>query len=140
MGGLKSMVFPDEPRPLAARRFLKIVFRAVHVLFAGVYLGAFVFAATADARCAWGIGLAISGVLLLLLDLHESGAFLLQVRGLLVMIKIALLICLPLLHPHEACVLGSVVIVSVISSHAPSSVRYRVLFGGGKIKGASSSG
>lgn len=134
------MVFPDEPRPLAGRRFLKIVFRAVHVLFAGVYLGAFVFGATADARCGWGIGLAISGVLLLLLDLHESGAFLLQVRGLLVMIKIVLLICLPLLHPHEACVLGSIVVVSVISSHAPSKVRYRVLFGGGRIKGADSSG
>ena len=41
--GLKDFLFPNEPRALPGRRWLKIALRAVHVVFACGFLGSFVF-------------------------------------------------------------------------------------------------
>ena len=138
--GLKQILFPPEPRPLAGRRWIKVLFRAVHVLFAAGFLGAYLFAVGPQERMPWTIGVLVSGSALLLLDLHETGAFLLQVRGLVVMVKIALLCALPLFHGSEAWILSGIFVLSVVSSHAPGSVRHRVLFGDGSIQAAESHG
>jgi len=137
---LKTTLFPGEPRALPGRRWLKIGLRAVHVLVAAGFLGAYVFGASHDARLPWAIGVVASGAVFLLLDLHESAAFLLQVRGAVVLTKITLLAALPLFPGYEPWILGFLVCISVLSSHAPGSVRYRMLIGGGSIKGSESSG
>ena len=102
--------------------------------------GAYVFDSSAAAREPWLIGVLATGALFLLLDLHESGAFLMQVRGFVVLAKIALLAALPLFPGYEAWILGALIAVSVLSSHAPGAVRYRMLWGGGTIQGSESSG
>ncbi|NIM00593.1 MAG: hypothetical protein GTN89_06945 [Acidobacteria bacterium] len=80
-------------------------------------------------------------IALLLLDLHESCVFLLQVRGYLVILKIAVLGLVPRLDPTVAAwVLGVLVVVSVLSSHAPSRVRYAVPIGGSAFRGARTKG
>ena len=137
---IKDLLFPREPRSLPGRRGIKIALRAVHVLFAAGFLGAYIFGATHDARLPWAIGVVASGVVFLLLDLHESAAFLLQVRGAVVLTKITLLVALPLFPGYEPWVLGGLVCLSVLSSHAPGSVRYRMLVGGGSIRGSESPG
>jgi len=137
---LKDVLFPQTPRPLPGRRGIKIALRAVHVLLAAGFLGAYLFGATHDARLPWAIGVVASGAVFLLLDLHESAAFLLQLRGAVVLTKIALLSALPLFPGNEPWVLGALICLSVLSSHAPGAVRYRMLFGGATIKGSQSSG
>jgi len=137
---MKRLLFPDPPRELPGRRFIKIIARAAHVLCAGVLLGAFVFSAASDARDPWLIATVLSGLFIVALDLHESAAFLCQVRGLIVAGKIAVVALLPAFGDATAQVLGAVVILSVISSHAPAGFRYRLLIGGGNIRGADSKG
>ena len=127
---LKTRLFPDPPRGFAGRRAIKIVLRAGHVICAGIYLGAFVFGVEAASRQPWFWALLASGGLLLLLDLHETAAFLLETRGLVVLGKIALLALLPCFGAAQAWVLGGLVLVSVLSSHAPASVRHRVVVRG----------
>ena len=139
--GLTDFIFPDEPRALPGRRWLKIGLRAVHVVFACGFLGSFVFEGGLAARPPWATGVVASGMVLLLLDLHESAAVLLQVRGFVVAFKIALLIALPWLG--SAAQLGAViaiVAVSVLSSHAPGKVRYYLVVGRGRIRGSDSMG
>jgi hypothetical protein len=137
---LAALLFPAEPRSFPGRRGLKILLRAAHVLFAGVLVGSYVFDVEAGQRGPWFLATIGSGSLLLLLDLLESAVFLLQVRGLVVMAKIALLAGLPLFAGREAWVLGWIVLISVLSSHAPARIRYAVMLGGGKVQPSRSKG
>ncbi len=137
---LSSLLFPPQPREFRGRRALKILLRAVHVLCAGILTGLFVFEAGDALREQWLMGAIGSGALILLLDLHESGVFLLQVRGLVVIGKIALLAALPLLDARAGWILASLLVASVLSSHAPSAVRYLVPVGRDRFKGPATKG
>jgi len=140
MAFLGRFLFPAEPRPLPGRRGLKIGFRALHALCAAFLLGAVAFEASPDTErltlhCAVG-----TGVLLLLLDLHETGVFLVQVRGLVVLIKLSVVAALPWMAAGRVWALAAIFVLSVLSSHAPASVRYRVLIGGDSLRGSTSKG
>ena len=134
---MTTLLFPDEPRDFRGRRALKIFLRAVHVLCAGVLLGAYVFDAGAGHWLWAAIG---TGTMILLLDLHETAAFVLQVRGLIVVTKIALVAALPLFRGSEAWLLGLILVGSVMSSHAPARFRHHQIFGRGRVRGATSAG
>jgi hypothetical protein len=138
--GLREALFPAEPRGFRGRRALKVALRAAHVLCAGVLTGAYVLGASEAARHGWLWAAVGSGGAILLLDLHESAAFLLQLRGFVMAAKLALLALLPLFAPHEAWVLAGLVLGSVASSHAPAAFRYRVLVGGSRVRGGQSRG
>ncbi len=137
---LRSLLLPAEPRSLPGRRGIKIVLRAVHVLCAGILTGSYVLDANPDLRTAWLAYTIATGSAILLLDLHETAAFLLQVRGLFVVAKIAALWCLPWFGGSQGWVLAGLIVLSVVFSHAPSGVRYRVVFGRGSVRGAASRG
>ncbi len=137
---LTSRMFPQVPRDFPGRRGLKILLRSLHVLLAAVVAGGSILAVAADELRLWLIGALSSGLLLLLLDLYESAAFLLQIRGVVVLGKLALLVALPWLGAWRSWLLAALVVVSVLSSHAPSRVRYFMVVGGGRIRGARTKG
>jgi hypothetical protein len=111
------------------------------VLASGVLCGATLLGAEGPQRHAWLLAALLSGLFLVALDLHESGAFLLQIRGLVVLAKIGLLAALPWFSPLGAgWALAVVTVVSVLSSHTSSKIRYYVVLGGGRIEGARSKG
>lgn len=134
---LASLLFPAEPRTFPGRRALKIVARGVHIVCVAGLFGAYVFEGT---RGPWLAATIVSGFAMLALDLHESGAFLLQVKGLVVAVKVVLFCLLPWFAPHEAWLLGFLIVGSAVSSHAPGNVRHRLLFGRGRVAGARSHG
>ncbi|MHC4547390.1 MAG: hypothetical protein ACYTEZ_01325 [Planctomycetota bacterium] len=138
--GLGALLFPDPPRELPGRRAIKITLRGVHVLSAGVFLATYVFDTAAAPRADWLIATLVSGLGILLLDLHETAAFFLQVRGLIVTGKLVVLACLPWFRGAEAWILGLLVVGSVVSSHAPASFRHRIVLGRGRVRGADSRG
>lgn len=123
---LVRALFPDHPRDFRGRRGLKILLRAGHVLAAGVLTGAWLLHVPETLRAPWLHATVLSGVVLLLLDLHESAIFLLQLRGLFVLLKILALLALPWLLGGQGLVLAALVVLSVVSSHAPSRVRYAI--------------
>ncbi|MEZ5990215.1 MAG: hypothetical protein R3F30_14070 [Planctomycetota bacterium] len=137
---LARALFPDPPRQFPGKRGLKISLRAVHVLAAALLLGAWVHEAGADERTRALLLTAGSGAAILLLDLYESCAFALQVRGLVLLVKLAGVALLPVLAGGQAVLLGALVLLSVLSSHAPSKVRYHLLVGRGRVRGSSSHG
>lgn len=136
-GALARLLFPDPPRGFRCKRALEISLRSLHVLSAGLLVGAFAFGGDAGP---WLAATVATGLSIVALDCYESAAFLLQVRGALVLVKVAALVLLPLFHPHEAWVLGGLVLVSVLSSHAPGKVRYFLLVGRGGLVSAGTSG
>lgn len=133
-------LFPDPPRDFAGRRVVKIVLRAVHATLAGVYAGAIVFDVAPDLRSTWALWAITSGFALLAIDLHESFTILLQVRGLVVLAKIATLALLPFLGRGAVLAIVLVMLAASISSHAPSRWRYRLVFGRGLVRPSTSRG
>jgi hypothetical protein len=137
---LKTFLFPLRPRELPGRRLLKVTLRSAHVLTAAGLVGAHVFAVEAGRAEPWLWAALLSGALILMLDLHESAAVLLQVRGLVVIAKLAVLAALPHLGHRATWMLAAVVVLSVLSSHAPGRVRYFLVLGRSRITGADSKG
>jgi hypothetical protein len=137
---LSSLLFSPRPREFPGRRALKILLRAAHVLSGGILTGLYISGAGDALSDRWLVGAIGSGALILLLDLHESGVFLLQVRGFVVIGKIALLAALPLFGARAGWILAALVVASVLSSHAPSTIRYFVTFGKDRFKGAKTKG
>jgi hypothetical protein len=132
---VRALLFPDPPRSFPGRRLAKIALRGLHVVCAAFCLGAYAF--DAAGRGPWLVAALASGALLLALDLHESAAFLLEVRGAVVVAKV---LALALLPACGAWLLAAVVFASVVSSHAPSSVRHRVLFARGRVRASDTRG
>ena len=141
-GPLRRFLFPSPPRSFAGQRAVKILLRSLHVLAVAGLFGV-VFAGVGNAR-AGSLHLALlSGAAILALDLFESAAFLLQVRGLVVLGKLAALALLyrPGIEDGlAAAILAVLIVFSVISSHAPSKFRYRFWVPGVGVEGAKSRG
>ena len=97
-GAFFRFLIPPEPRRYRGQRWAKMVARSAHVLLSGIYLGAFVFQVDPGTRGPWFLATLLSGFLMIFLDLFESGAFLLQLRGLVVAAKLALLALGPVLQ------------------------------------------
>jgi len=140
MPGLEALLFPDPPRDLPGRRGLKIGLRAAHVLCVAGLAGAYLFEVPPSQSGPWLRAALASGLALLLLDLHESAVFVLQVRGLVVATKLALLAALPAFGSGAKWVLAALLVVSVVSSHAPGRVRYRLWWGKGRFRATDSKG
>ena len=139
-GPVFRFLIPPEPRRYAGQRWIFITARAIHVLLSGVYLGALVFHVEPATRLPWFLATLFSGFLLICLDLYESGAFLLQTRGLVVAGKLILLAFLPRFGAAAVWVLAIIAFVSVFSSHAPSRFRNFLIWGRGRIKAAETRG
>lgn len=137
---LQSLLAPGEGTSLAGwQRGLKISLRAAHVLGAGVFAGGVVFGVANDELEPWLLLLLVAGVLVLALDVAESPAFLIQTKGVVVVAKLAILGGIVVSGEGE-WLLAPIVFVSVVSSHAPSAVRHRVLVFGDRVRGSQSNG
>jgi hypothetical protein len=120
---------------------LKIALRGIHVLAAGILAGSYVLESSPGLQARWLAAAVLSGLLLLLLDVHESCVFLLQIRGYFVIFKLAALGFLYRLEPVPASwLLVVLLVVSVVSSHAPSAIRYAAPLGSRRFRGARTKG
>jgi hypothetical protein len=114
---------------------VKISLRAVHVLAVALLTGGAASGASLEALTPWVLATFATGLLLLAFDLFATCVFVLQVRGLVVFLKLAAFVAMMAAGTLDARVLGALILVSVISSHAPSRVRYYVLLGRGRVRG-----
>jgi hypothetical protein len=139
-GAFFRILIPAEPRQYPGQRWFRMIVRATHVLLAGIYLGALVFHVEPAVRAPWFRFAILSGLLMLCLDLYESGGFLLQLRGLVISGKLLLLLLLPRFGAAGGWVVAVIAFCSVISSHASSSFRHYLIWGRGRIKAAETKG
>ena len=126
----RALLSPEQPRLLPGHRWIKIGLRSIHLVgVAG--LGAGYLYSGDDAT--WRIYLyltLVSGVLLTVLEIWSNPAWLTQVRGQAIMLKL-LLLALTLDFPDgRAALLIMVVLISGIVAHAPHKVRHYSLIHG----------
>jgi hypothetical protein len=139
-GPIFRFLIPPEPRRYPGQRWVKMSARSAHVALSGIYLGALVFQIEPALREPWFLAAMFSGLVMFCLDLVESGAFLLQLRGVVLVGKLLLLAFVPALGSVAVWLVAFVAFVSVISSHASSKFRYFLVWGRGRIKAAETRG
>ncbi|MBI2828301.1 MAG: hypothetical protein HYX77_03375 [Acidobacteria bacterium] len=137
-GCCKSMMrclFPDTPRDFPLRRAVRTALRTLHILATGVLVGGHIFGQPKEQLFGWLVGSVASGVVLLATDLHATFAFLLQVRGLLVLLKVVLTASLFFFWEAGVPLLVAALTLGAAGSHMPGSVRHRLVLGRGMFVG-----
>lgn len=107
--------------PFVGKRWLKVILRTVHLVgFAGLLAAM----ATGQQEVNYWVITIISGFGLLLLEALSNLVWFVQVRAVVMYVKFALLIALFVYPEYQWHCMISMIILSGIISHAPSSVRY----------------
>jgi hypothetical protein len=122
------LLFPVTPRDFPLRRSVRTMLRAIHVLTASILLGGYVFNQSVVVLEPWLWGTVISGILILVTDLHASFTVLFEVRGIAVLIKAILLMLIAVFWEERILLLISALVIGVISSHMPKQYRHKVFF------------
>ncbi len=106
-------------------RFLRTLTRSLHIPAVAIVIGAWVLG---QPEAAEGLPMAaavVSGVVLGVLFFEQSVAWLLEVRGLVVLAKVAVILTLPLVAiDHAGPTLLAVAFVASVSSHMPGRLRH----------------
>ena len=108
----------------ALKRWLKISLRTVHLLAVAGVGGGILFGLEKQLWIDyWWLAL-VSGALMMLMDIVANPVWIIQVRGLVILIKLILLAMLGSYPDWDRFLLAVIIIISAVISHAPGKVRY----------------
>lgn len=129
---LLPIFFPLQARCFPGLRWLNIALRSLHLVgMAGVAGGGLCLDALPPLFDFWPLTL-LSGMAMVGLSIWGDGRWLLQLRGVVIVVKLLLLFALPWLNSqvNHGAAWGLVVIILLTSviAHAPGKVRYRFVF------------
>ena len=127
-GRILSYLFPNKPRDFPFRRTIRILSRALHILVASVLLGGHIFNQPVAILEPWLWATVITGLIILLTDLHASLAILFEVRGIAILIKISLFLLIPVFWEQRITLLIFILLFGAISSHLPKRIRHKLFF------------
>lgn len=117
-------LFPAESRKFPAQRWVNISLRTCHLVGVAGLGGGFLYHAPAPVWMPY-LWLAVaSGGAMVALQVWSNPIWLLQLRGLAVLGKLALLALAAWAGVPRGTVLVAVIVISGVISHAPGSVRY----------------
>ena len=106
------------------KRWSKISLRSLHLLAIAGVGGGILFALEKDLWINyWWLAL-VSGVLMMLMDITANPVWIVQVRGIVIMLKLILLALLGSNPGWDSFLLAIIIIISAVISHAPGKLRY----------------
>ncbi len=110
------------------KRWSKISLRSLHLLAIAGVGGGILFALEKDLWINyWWLAL-VSGVLMMLMDITANPVWIVQVRGIVIMLKLILLALLGSNPGWDSFLLAIIIIISAVISHAPGKLRYYSLY------------
>jgi hypothetical protein len=122
---LKPFLFPIPPRRIPRHRALGLALRTAHLMTFGVLLGGHLFDVDPARLKPFLLATIASGVALLALELASTCAWLFMGKGLIVLVKLAVLLSVPLFWEYRVPLLLLVVALASVGSHMPSRFRHR---------------
>jgi hypothetical protein len=106
------------------KRWSKISLRTLHLLAVAGVGGGILFALEKDLWINyWWLAL-VSGVLMMVMDIAANPVWIVQVRGVVIIIKIILLALMVSYPAWGSFLLLVIIIISAVISHAPGKLRY----------------
>lgn len=98
--------------------------RSAHLVGVGGIGGAYLYEGPREVWLPFLVLTLVSGILMTALELWSSRYWLVEVRGLAIVIKVLLLGLAGVLDQFEAAAFIVVIVLSGITAHAPAAVRY----------------
>lgn len=127
---MNTWFFPVEKREFAAKRNLLIGLRTLHLMGVAGYAGFFLFDLAPDQWLYLGLLGLISGLLMFSIEVWSDGIFLLQMRGLAVLLKLAIFGWILIDPSWRTEGFFTIILLAGYFSHAPAKVRYYLPFSG----------
>ncbi|MEE8495313.1 MAG: hypothetical protein V3S21_02450 [Xanthomonadales bacterium] len=110
------------------KRWSKTSLRTLHLLAIAGVGGGILFALEKDLWINyWWLAL-VSGVLMMLMDIAANPVWIVQVRGVVILLKLILLALLGSNPAWDSFLLVVIIIISTVISHAPGKLRYYSLY------------
>jgi hypothetical protein len=132
---LRAFFLPEPRRRLPHARAWNVGARTVHLGATGVLLGGHFFGVEADTLLPWLYVAMASGAVIFAVELYSSLDWLMEMGGLAVVLKLALLCVIPFAWSARVPLLFAVVAVAGIGSHMPGRYRHYSLRHGRVMKG-----
>ncbi len=123
---IRQTLFPEISRDFTGMRWSNIILRTLHLIGVTLFTGALLTGAELSLWKPWFDLSLVSGLLLIALFCYASCNWLIQLRGVLILLKL-LLLYLFWDHPQLWIVIIFIVTISSIVAHAPGKVRYLFL-------------
>lgn len=126
-GGLQELAdrwLRVEPRPVPAGRILRTTLRTAHLIAAGALYGGHVYGVESERLVPALLAVLVTGGAFLGLEAYQASVWLIQVRGVATIAKLALVAAVALFWEHRVLLLTLAVIIGGVSSHMPGRWRY----------------
>jgi hypothetical protein len=118
------MRFVTEMNRTAVKRWTKISLRTLHLLAVAAVGGGVLFGLEFDLWSHyWSLAL-VSGGLMMLMDMISNPVWIVQIRGLVILLKLILLAFMGNHPGWDIALLAVIIVISAIISHAPGALRY----------------
>ncbi|MBI3779734.1 MAG: hypothetical protein HY278_01550 [candidate division NC10 bacterium] len=125
MEALRRWLFPEQTRHLQGARALSITFRTFHMIGFGVLLGGHVFAVESERLLPYLWLAILSGLGLIALEMYGAGLYWLSLgKGIMVLVKLALLLLIPFFWESRVLLLLLVLAIASVGSHMPARYRH----------------
>ena len=121
-------LFPKDTRGFIGKRWINISLRTLHIIGVAGMGGGYLYQAPAQDWRPYMILTLATGIVMLTIEIFSNAIFLVQVRGIAVMVKTALFIFIPWAGQAQLEILILVLVISGIISHAPANIRYYSLY------------
>ena len=121
----QSWVFPERMRFLSGSRAMSIAFRTLHLAAFGILLGGHAFELDTDRLLLYLWLTILSGLGLIALEVYAVGLYWLVLgKGIMVLVKLALLLVIPFFWEARVALLLLVVGIASVGSHMPALYRH----------------
>ena len=121
---LRQQLFPARSRGFPGKRWVNIGLRTLHLVGTAGLGGAYLYQASPADWLPYLWLTVTTGMVMALLECWSNGIWLIQLRGLVIMLKLVLLALIGLTQGAELVLFLLVIGLSGVIAHAPGSVRY----------------
>lgn len=116
--------FPVKRRFLPFQRELNITLRSIHILCFSVLVGGHFFQQPVDQLTPWLWATVGSGCLMIVIELSGSFSFLIEVRGISVVVKTLLLALVPYFWEERLWMFVAIIFIASVTSHMRGKYRH----------------
>ena len=119
-----------KPKPLPAGRILRTTLRTVHVLAFATLYGGHVYGLPPERLLPALLATVATGVTFLAFEIYSAPVYMVELRGLATLLKIALVAAVAVFWDARVALLSTAIVIGVVASHMPARYRYFSLLHG----------
>ena len=121
---LFRLFFPAEYRSFPGKRWIRIGLRTLHLIGTAGVGGGFLYSSPREAWMPYLILTIATGFAIFFIEIWANGIWIIQLRGVAILVKLVLLSCLHFAPDWGGPALIGSIVISGLIAHAPGEVRY----------------